>query len=184
MRNYKNFKILNESIESIFKRIRTINEINGLMDLGVDINIKDENGKTLLFYFTDDYYSEEFEYIIKNYNPDINVKYKKGTLFTYCGEENKLFLLERPELKLNDYDLMRTIMFDNFEIIYKVLNKFDVNLDLKPKKAPLINLIITDLEEEFYQSKYNKLIRGLLKTKYKKYYDNYIKQQHIKNFNI
>jgi len=188
MKNYKNFNLLNENIETIFTTVNSTSNIDGLMTLGMKVNTRDEEGKTLLYYLaTMMNKTDLFKHLLNNYNPDINLKYNDDkSIFFYSNIEIQMVLLERPDLDLNDDDFTQCIMFSSWFIIHKILDRYDVDLELKVRKISLIEMIMDDLDNDNTNNNTNNEydVINLLKSKYKKSYDKYIRNKTAKKFKI
>jgi len=179
MKNYKNFNSLNESIESIFAKINSVRNIDGLMELGVDINTKDEDGRTILYYLATSNEWGLVNHILNKYNPDINIKCNDKSLFYYAKSSIQKLLLDKSELELDDEDFIITIRMSDWDVIYRVLNKYDVDLELKIRNSTLIKRLMSDLDDD-PDSK----VLDLIKSKYKTSYDKYIRNKTVKKFKI
>lgn len=115
-------------------RAHDLGSIKSLIELGAEVNARDENGATPLFRGA---HSVEVVKLLLDNGADISAKREDGkTLFDIASNEVKLFLLEREGRQLLSVDrIMKTI-------------QKDIAPSVAPKiKENLTNLIIQRLQE-------------------------------------
>ena len=178
MKKYNNF--INESISDIFKNNQ--NNIQSLIDLGIDINKEDEKGKTLLYYAIIFENITSVKILLKQKNIDISML---KTL--YFNDEIMDILFDIPNLILTTKQIYDIISLASYPNILKMLKQLDINLleeyvRLKTKNILLIKYLLNDLEES--DTMYKEEILNVLKTKYSDQYNKFKKIQKANKFNL
>jgi len=178
MKKYNNF--LNESINRLYIKIIHSDDyenlINGLIDLGTDINTPDEYGRTLLYdAILNGNNKDLIDFLLKIDNIDINYINPQNnnsifdTVLDYTPNEIICLFLSKKHLNINKKQIVKILYkyFDNS--IELLLKNFDIDLKLKIKNTSHFNEIPKEyfyLYEFIFKIYDTKEINDILKEKY------------------
>jgi len=126
------FKLFEKHIHDFFEIFEivnlTIDRIKGYIETGIDINIQDENGETILFYIVAHGEEKILKYMMNETDIDINIQNNiDETAFSkihiYDHENYNLFL-NNPLFKPSMQDLVNLINEENYGVSKKILKKY------------------------------------------------------------
>lgn len=170
---------LNESISDFMNSIMNRDIFAGYIESGGDINLKDEDGKSILILSIEHNNYIFIKYLLTYSDLDINYVYQNNNCFSYIIDSNimKLFL-QRKDLIITGDNLHETLTDFTWRRTLAVLN---TGVDWKQK---------TRNNKYFFESEYSREDSDIndtmlrIQNDFPDIYTEYIKYKKISEFNI